>query len=489
MKKKILVLVALLCLLMTSAFPAAAASYRRSEPLFFTGRVTYTVENNSSEPALNIVLTVPGICPEPFPYQVVVTAYWNRERAAVRRDERGNLLVEFHIPRLEAGASTEIVLNYLVKNFNFSFNLAESFGPYPAPPAYTLQPEEKVESDHPEIIAKAQELTRGKTTTLEKVKEIYAFVQQNLVYGGNYANRGALSALRTRSGVCEDYAALFVALCRAAGIPARMVFGITYNTESGKQENHAWAEFFLESHGWVAVEPTVSAPHVPWVTHFGTLPPEQRNVPLSLTRNSWRWSWQGPGTVKVGSTSQLAMGQNIPLFNDMDGHWAKEVAEALAYQGLVITEESGFLPNKPITRAEVALLLVLAHNLEPLFVTPTFKDVKTSDWFHPYVEAARKAGLFAGFEDNTFRGNEPITREQMAAVLSRCLGFDGIIARGTSLPYVDRDSIAGWALPSVIYCTGIKLFGGDDLNRFRPKDFCSRAEAASLFQRYINLRR
>ena len=77
-------------------------------------------------------------------------------------------------------------------------------------------------------------------------------------------NSGALSALYNGSGVCEDYAALFVALCRAEGIPARLVNGYTDPRGRGDVWNvaygetfpltgfrHSWAEFYLEGLGWL----------------------------------------------------------------------------------------------------------------------------------------------------------------------------------------------------------------------------------------------
>ena len=66
------------------------------------------------------------------------------------------------------------------------------------------------------------------------------------------------SLLLTPGGKCTDIHSVFVALCRAAGVPAREIFGI----RQGKNDvvditkwQHCWAEFFLPGYGWVPVDP------------------------------------------------------------------------------------------------------------------------------------------------------------------------------------------------------------------------------------------
>jgi transglutaminase-like putative cysteine protease len=66
------------------------------------------------------------------------------------------------------------------------------------------------------------------------------------------------SLLLKRGGKCTDIHSVFVALCRAAGVPAREVFGIRQGKkeiEDITQWQHCWAEFFLPGYGWVPVDP------------------------------------------------------------------------------------------------------------------------------------------------------------------------------------------------------------------------------------------
>ena len=84
----------------------------------------------------------------------------------------------------------------------------------------------------------AKETTKEKETAWEKVDAILAFVRENIQYKEVLVQkqmRGALDALKTRDGDCEDMSALFIAMCRAIDVPARLV----------RVPGHCWAEFYL----------------------------------------------------------------------------------------------------------------------------------------------------------------------------------------------------------------------------------------------------
>ncbi len=66
----------------------------------------------------------------------------------------------------------------------------------------------------------------------------------------------AAHALAIGRGVCQDHAHLFIACCRAAGIPARYVSGYVDPGHSDQAASHAWAEVWIEGEGWVSVDVT-----------------------------------------------------------------------------------------------------------------------------------------------------------------------------------------------------------------------------------------
>ncbi|MBS3948173.1 MAG: S-layer homology domain-containing protein [Dethiobacter sp.] len=494
MKRTVRFYSTLLALLLALSLPAqAAAPYTRTEPIVYTVRHSYRVENRGPVPVTNIVLTLPAFHPEPFSNQELLTSRWNIPPSRTSRDRRGNLTAEFTLPRLEVGASAEIVLEALVRNFGVAFHLEREGENFSQPDHSYLQPEPKVESTHPEIISKVSQITKGLPGAVEQARAIFAFVHQHMTYDTSpeYSNQGALEALRSGRGVCEDYAGLFVALCRASGIPARLVYGYAAAQAGQSFEAHAWAEFFLSSHGWIPVEPTVHSAEVPW-QYFAALPPEYRHLVFSLQPKEWRWTWfGGRGSIDALFTSTVLAGRFMALFGDVpSGHWAYAVIENLASRGLVAGYRGNFAPSRAVTRAEFAKLVALARGLAPDYGVSTFSDVQQGDWFHAVVTAASRAGLLSGFPDGTFRPHKPVTREQAAAILARALAADSQTpARGVggSLPFADNEAIAPWALPAVIFTVEKQLFGGDPQNLFRPQDHTTRAEAAALIHRYLSM--
>lgn len=130
-----------------------------------------------------------------------------------------------------------------------------------------LKPTELIQVNDPLIQQKAIELTKNVDNPYDKAYEIFKYVNLNTNYDyniGEHSNKGALSALTYHEGVCQDYAQLFVALCRASGIPARTVSGYRNvkeltDTIDLTNRNHMWAEFYLPGYGWVIAEPTITS--------------------------------------------------------------------------------------------------------------------------------------------------------------------------------------------------------------------------------------
>jgi len=118
-------------------------------------------------------------------------------------------------------------------------------------PDYTMA-EPLVQSNHAEIIALARRLSRGQRDPRVVAERINRWVYDSLTNRITFGIPSALQVLHSRTGDCNEHTQLFVALARAAGIPARVDAGLAYI--DGKFYYHAWPEIYL--HDWVAVDPT-----------------------------------------------------------------------------------------------------------------------------------------------------------------------------------------------------------------------------------------
>ncbi|RTE08216.1 S-layer homology domain-containing protein [Paenibacillus whitsoniae] len=181
---------------------------------------------------------------------------------------------------------------------------------------------------------------------------------------------------------------------------------------------------------------------------------------------------------------------NPVTFLDVEQHWSKQTVEAMASKKIVQgVESSMFAPDRQVTRAEFAALLVRAFGLPSTgTTTASFKDVKASDWFANTVSVAADANLVGGYEDHTFRPNAPISRQEMAVMIDRALHFAGYRAEqrpSGSNPFSDDANIADWAKDAVRAAATLKIINGRDGNSFAPLSTGTRAESAVMLSRML----
>ena len=124
--------------------------------------------------------------------------------------------------------------------------LTDEFAPF-------LRPNQYVDySNAVNTVAKAKELTTGKTDPLAKVQAVYNYVVKNLTYDKQKAatvQSGYLpvldTVLATKTGICFDYAALMTGMLRSQGVPCKLVVGYAGTAY------HAWISVWSEKNGWI----------------------------------------------------------------------------------------------------------------------------------------------------------------------------------------------------------------------------------------------
>jgi transglutaminase-like putative cysteine protease len=117
----------------------------------------------------------------------------------------------------------------------------------------------------PEIDNLALDLVGTKTDDKVKAHILYTWVSENIQYDYDKAEiittdifaepSGATVAYETRTGVCFDKACLYVAMCRAAGVPVRLITGLSYN--GSEWCDHSWNQIYYDKDDrWISVDPT-----------------------------------------------------------------------------------------------------------------------------------------------------------------------------------------------------------------------------------------
>jgi transglutaminase-like putative cysteine protease len=126
-----------------------------------------------------------------------------------------------------------------------------------------LAAETLIESDDPAIRAEAERAVAGATGAREKAERLTYYVNALLDKKPTVSIPSAREVLRTKVGDCNEHTALYVAMARAAGIPARIAVGLTYvRGVQGAFYYHAWPEVYIDEDAgrglWLPVDPTLN---------------------------------------------------------------------------------------------------------------------------------------------------------------------------------------------------------------------------------------
>ncbi len=205
---------------------------------------------------------------------------------------------------------------------------------------------------------------------------------------------------------------------------------------------------------------------------------------LFVTENGvTKAKWMHPGN------GVYAIIESSKAFEDMKDHWAQKEVELLASKWLIQGSSlNAFEPNRSITRAEFASILVRALGLQEQAAGTAFTDVKADTWYAGAVGTAAAAGLVQGFETGQFQPDATITREQMAVMVERAAKFAGMStteSASLSQAYSDASSISGWAQTSVGWAVKAGIMQGTDERSFAPEELATRAQAAVMLMRML----
>lgn len=172
-------------------------------------------------------------------------------------------------------------------------------------------------------------------------------------------------------------------------------------------------------------------------------------------------------------------------FPDLDaGEWYHLYTDQVIKEGLMAGFEDGtFRPDDATTRAELVTVLWNREKRPQVDFLIPFTDVREGDWYAEAIRWAASEGIVNGFEDGTFRPDDLVSREEMAAIICRYEdgGFTGDWA--FSLPYADLDKISDWAREAVAWCTMKSILQGKEDGLFDPAGVTLRCELAAVLTR------
>lgn len=166
--------------------------------------------------------------------------------------------------------------------------------------------------------------------------------------------------------------------------------------------------------------------------------------------------------------------------------WFYDAVSYVYTEGLMTgTGSYTFSPNGTTSRAMLVTILWRLQG-EPYVSGYGFNDVKSSAYYYDAVRWAARYGIVEGYEGNVFKPDDPITREQFAAILYRYADYCNYnTSASTNLSaYKDSAKVSSWATTSMKWAVAEGLFEGDNLGNLDPQGQTTRAAAAKLLMAF-----
>ncbi|WP_411342555.1 S-layer homology domain-containing protein [Paenibacillus sp. WLX1005] len=179
-------------------------------------------------------------------------------------------------------------------------------------------------------------------------------------------------------------------------------------------------------------------------------------------------------------------------FHDVSSsHWASTAIQYLTQQHIVQgTREGEFEPDRSVTRAEFAAMLVRAFPI-PSSVSskPIFQDVPMNAWYYDAVMTLAQAGIIQGQSNLIFQPKAPITRQEMIVMTMRSYTNrkeNDPMLQNTTSAFSDQHRIASWAIPYVKQAQALGWIQGRGDQELQPTGVSSRAEAAQMLYQLLS---
>ena len=177
----------------------------------------------------------------------------------------------------------------------------------------------------------------------------------------------------------------------------------------------------------------------------------------------------------------------MPFVDIDENDWFYDVV-LYAYENGLMTGTSAdtFAPNQTTTRGMIVSMLARLEGVTNA-EDAGFADVAENDWYATAVNWAASVGVVNGYEDDTFRPNDAITREQMAAILYNYADYKGydVSARADLSDYADAASISSWAEDVLAWANAEGLINGMTATTIDPQGATTRAQTAAMFERFL----
>ena len=183
-----------------------------------------------------------------------------------------------------------------------------------------------------------------------------------------------------------------------------------------------------------------------------------------------------------------AIGDSMRFDDVTKGDWFYKDVEYVYNEGIMDgVSKREFAPNETLTRAMIVKILYRIEGEPAGYRSSDFNDVGSGRWYTGAVAWAAEKEIVKGYGNGKFGPNDPVTREQLAAILYRYTQYKGwstTAASGSLKGFADAASVSSYAVDAMNWAVDEGLLKGAN-NKLSPKSNATRAQVAAIIHRYL----
>lgn len=209
-------------------------------------------------------------------------------------------------------------------------------------------------------------------------------------------------------------------------------------------------------------------------------PPDGTQQPADGTTPPEKPDGSGDNGASGGNAQQPGPGGFTDVSRD---DWFANGVDYVSQKGLMSGTGTGtFAPNTALTRGMLVTILYQMAGAPEVTGTCPFRDVAAGSYYEKAAIWAVENGLVSGYENGCFGPNDPVTREQLAAILYRYAQYRGldVSQTGSIGGFADNSSVSGYARTAMAWANGAGLISGMGDNTLAPRGTATRGQAAVI---------
>lgn len=289
----------------------------------------------------------------------------------------------------------------------------------------------------------------------------------------------AYAAMYKGKAVCQGYATLFYAMCRAMGLPVRIITSY----------DHAWNIVKIGNY-WYNMDTTWDGgSSVSYLDYFmkgssnfaSEHPAESEYLTYAFT-SQYPISYYDYSPV-ASDYQPVCQFRDVPA----DSYYCKDIQDMVDRGLFNGYNKYTFQPNGTMTRAMLVTVLWRLAGCPSTSTDMPFTDIPQGKYYTTAVAWAYKTGITAGVSDTKFNPNGQLNRQQLSAFLYRYANTYGYStsAYNDLSAYTDTNTIANYAIDAIHWSVGAGIVNGYANGTIRPTNSATRGQMAAMLARFI----